>query len=677
MIAKGASRSGARQLAVYLMRVERWDTGEPTALLELRSPWAAGIDGADRHHTADQLIEAFRDWQTLVEGTKQGRDGLYHAEISPAVKYAREMTPEQWKRCADVLGEELGLQDQPRAVVLHGGTDGRPHLHVVWARTDIDTMKVVSDAYNYIAHEKASQRMELEFGHEFVPGKHAKRDRRKQPEFPREKLSQDEAQQAERLGMTKQERIVQLAEIRKPCDDGQAFKNALEQAGYILARGDKRGFVLVDQDGEMFSLTRYLPELKGTAFKEFMAPVDPAGLPSVEEAKALQQRHAAKAEQQAPEASKFLESQPAQKPAEPQAAPADAAPGAVEEPAPVAKAEPRKPEPVDPVRKAQITALRSWSDSVFAFKAALEQEGYTLARGQTGYLLFSEEGTFSLMRHAGLSKARFEAFMSPIPLEILPDIKDLIEAQRQARQDSKFLTPDEAPPPPFPLQPPKQGEPDLTTRVMVTALDRAVEAIAEAQRQASPDPELDALKKAIEQREAAETQKLADLHAGELRMAEHAADEYYLRGIDLFKRGQDEAVEALKERLREQNQGWKGVLTAIENRWNPTLGAERAKQRRNEIMQLKRRHAKELKDYEALLLQNKQLELEALHEQQRRQREQMQEQLGQERERYIREHEDAKRILADMEEERRRLEEELSHNDSLRDGPPPPKLGKT
>ena len=67
MIAKGASRSGARQLAVYLMRVERWDTGEPAELLELRSPWATGVNADDRHRTAEQLIEAFRDWQTLVD----------------------------------------------------------------------------------------------------------------------------------------------------------------------------------------------------------------------------------------------------------------------------------------------------------------------------------------------------------------------------------------------------------------------------------------------------------------------------------------------------------------------------------------------------------------------------------------------------------------------------------
>src|SRR5712691_5041883 len=238
MIAKGASRSGPRQLAVYLMRVERWDTGEPAELLELQSPWVAGVDDEDRERTAGQLIEAFRDWQTLVEGTRQGRDGLYHAEINPEAHYARTMTAEEWKRAADILAEELGLQDQPRALVLHAGTDDRPHLHVVWCRTDIDKMKVISDGYNYVAHERASQRMELEFGHEFVPGKHAKRDRKKQKDCPRQKLNQDEDQYQKRTGLSKENRIKQITALHAAADSGPAFKAALEDAGYILAKGN-------------------------------------------------------------------------------------------------------------------------------------------------------------------------------------------------------------------------------------------------------------------------------------------------------------------------------------------------------------------------------------------------------------------------------------------------------
>lgn len=344
MIAKGGARSGPKQLAVYLMRVDQYDTGEPAELLELRSPWATAPNGT-QERSAAKLIEAFRDWQTLAEGTKQGEYGLYHAQISPAPQYAKRMTPEQWKRAADILGEELGLQGQDRALVLHAGTKDRPHLHVVWGRCDIDQMKLVSDSYNYPAHERASQRMELEFGQEFVPGKHAKRDREAQPEFPRAKMNEAEAQQAARLGMTKEERIEQLAQIRENCDDGLAFKNALEDAGYVLAKGDRRGFVLVDEQGETFSLSKHLPDLKGKEYKAFMAPVDAETLPTVEEAKARQEQAAearkeearkapapeapAEAKQQGAEASKFLPGQPPQ----PTEQPAPASPEPEKQPA--------------------------------------------------------------------------------------------------------------------------------------------------------------------------------------------------------------------------------------------------------------------------------------------------------------------------------------------------------
>ena len=43
MIAKGGARSGPKQLAHYLMRVGRYDTGERAELLELRSPWATAL----------------------------------------------------------------------------------------------------------------------------------------------------------------------------------------------------------------------------------------------------------------------------------------------------------------------------------------------------------------------------------------------------------------------------------------------------------------------------------------------------------------------------------------------------------------------------------------------------------------------------------------------------------
>lgn len=272
MIIKGKSRAGPSQLARHLGRA---DTNERVELLELA--WGG-----------TSVQEAFRDWQVISEGTK-GRLGLYHANIDPDAKYA--MTRDQWLRAVEVLEEELGLQGQPRAIVMHE-KNGREHIHVVWARTDMDTMKLRSDSMNYQAHERASLRLEQEFGHEHVPGKHAKRDREAQPEFPSAEAQHDEWQQGERGGMNHRDRKAQVKGLYEASDTGPAFKAALEDAGYVLARGDRRDFVILDSDAKVHSLGRQLPGVTAKDLRAFMADINPDMLPSVSEARAAVRENA-------------------------------------------------------------------------------------------------------------------------------------------------------------------------------------------------------------------------------------------------------------------------------------------------------------------------------------------------------------------------------------------------
>src|SRR5260370_21392449 len=100
MNTKGGSRSGPAQLAKHL---QRRDTNETVDILELQSP-------------APNLNEALRDWQTLSEGTL-GTKGLYHVNIDPAIEDV--MTPEQWRRRVEVVGEELGFESQPIGGIMH------------------------------------------------------------------------------------------------------------------------------------------------------------------------------------------------------------------------------------------------------------------------------------------------------------------------------------------------------------------------------------------------------------------------------------------------------------------------------------------------------------------------------------------------------------------------------
>ena len=266
MIIKGKSRGGASQLARHLLRT---DTNERVKIIEMQSP-------------LDDLGDTLRDWQLISTGTK-GTKGLYHANISPD-NYA--MTLKQWLRCVEVLEKELGLTGQPRTIIMHMKY-GREHIHVVWQRTDIDTMTLRSDSQNYMAHERASMTLEEEFGHEMVPGKHAKRDREQQPEFPRAKYDMAEAQQFERNNIDPEQFKITLTEIYRQSDTAQAFKAALEDNGLILATGDKRGFVIVDQEGEVYSLSRQLLDVKAKELKQFLKNV--GQLPNVELATEIQE----------------------------------------------------------------------------------------------------------------------------------------------------------------------------------------------------------------------------------------------------------------------------------------------------------------------------------------------------------------------------------------------------
>ena len=207
MIIKGGSRAAPNQLGKHLLRT---DTNERVEILELQSP------------TGD-LTEALRDWQVLADGTR-GTKGLYHANIDPDARY--KMTPEQWQRSVDVLEEKLGFQGQPRAIVLHE-KEGRQHIHVVWQRTDVETMTLCSDSQNYQKHEEASLALEQEFGHEHVPGKHAKRDRKKQPEMPKAEITHAEWQQIDRTGLDPRERKDAITRLYEQSDNGNALKAAL------------------------------------------------------------------------------------------------------------------------------------------------------------------------------------------------------------------------------------------------------------------------------------------------------------------------------------------------------------------------------------------------------------------------------------------------------------------
>ena len=113
---------------------------------------------------------------------------------------------------------------------------------------------------------------------------------KKQPDFPRAKLTQDEWQQGERAKIDPAARKDQITALRQTCDTGQAFKTALEEQGYLLAKGDRRDFVIVDQAGSILSLGRQIRDIKPADLRAFMKDVDRESLPTATEAKEFQKQ---------------------------------------------------------------------------------------------------------------------------------------------------------------------------------------------------------------------------------------------------------------------------------------------------------------------------------------------------------------------------------------------------
>jgi hypothetical protein len=266
VVIKGTSCAGARRLAIHLTRT---DTNERAEVREL-----TGV-------SADDLRGALLEMEAVASGSRTTKP-FYHASIN--TRADERLTDEQRAQAIDRLAEKLGLSGQPRVVVVHE-KEGREHCHIVWSRIDLDHMRTISDSHNYRKHEEVARDLERIFGHERVQGAHAERDGK---ERPNRTPSHEEMLQADRGAVSPDEAKAAVTELWRRTDSGQSFRAALEQQGWLLARGDRRDFVVIDPNGGTHSLARRVEGAKAKDIRARMADIDPELLPSVAEARALQ-----------------------------------------------------------------------------------------------------------------------------------------------------------------------------------------------------------------------------------------------------------------------------------------------------------------------------------------------------------------------------------------------------
>ena len=267
MILKGNQRSGGIDLATHLLNSFDNDTVE--------------IDQI-RGTVARDLLGAFSEFEAIAGGTAC-KQPLYSLSINPP----SPLTRAQYETAITRIENELGLTGQPRAIVFHR-KHGREHCHVVWSRIEFRKMKAIHISHDHFKLKAVASELAAKFGLTVPQGLEDRADH-----------SLAERAQTAATGITPDQRSFEITEAYIASDSGGAFKNALAELGYTLARGDKRGFVVVDAFGHIHSLTRQIKGVRTKHIIDKLAPLTPDDLPAVHELSPVSEEHNSVAYQQA------------------------------------------------------------------------------------------------------------------------------------------------------------------------------------------------------------------------------------------------------------------------------------------------------------------------------------------------------------------------------------------
>ncbi len=263
MILKGSQRAGAAALAAHLLNEE---DNDHVAVLELHG------------FMADDLHGALREAHAISKATR-ARQYLFSLSLSPPPNHAG--TEEEFREAVQKAEAKLGLDGQPRAIILHE-KEGRRHAHVVWSRIDAGRMRAINLPHFRRKLTSLSKELYLEHGWDLPKGLQTHGG--KSPL----NFTLAEWQQARRQGIDPREIKTGLRAAVERSDTITALGHALRDQGFALAKGDRRGFVVVDLEGHVYALPRWA----GLKAKEMGARFgSPDNLPSVEEQRTMMRGH--------------------------------------------------------------------------------------------------------------------------------------------------------------------------------------------------------------------------------------------------------------------------------------------------------------------------------------------------------------------------------------------------
>lgn len=255
MILKGSKRGSAVDLGKHLLKAEN----EHVEIHEIRG------------FVADNVIGALKEVQAISRGTKCSKF-LFSLSLSPPE--TENVPVKAFEDAIDTIEAKLGLSGQPRVVIFHE-KEGRRHAHCVWSRINAETMTAIDQPHFKLKLQDIARKLYLEHGWKMPDGL--------LDSALRNPLNFDRKEwfQAKRTGQDPRVIKAFFQQCWAASDSGKALRQALEEKGYFLARGDRRTVVAVDIHGEVYAVARWA----GVKSKDVVARMgdDMTALPSVDE----------------------------------------------------------------------------------------------------------------------------------------------------------------------------------------------------------------------------------------------------------------------------------------------------------------------------------------------------------------------------------------------------------
>ncbi|KCZ93817.1 relaxase/mobilization nuclease domain-containing protein [Hyphomonas johnsonii] len=235
MILHGNARGGGSELAVHLMRT---DENEHVQVHDVSG------------FMSDDVRGAFLEVEALAKGTRCQKP-LFSLSLSPPKD--ANASAKDFEQAIAKAEEALGLSGQPRVIVFHEKGEHRDrHCHVVWSRINAEQMRAIPMPFNRLKMRDVSRDLFIEHGWDVPRGLINSQERNPL------NYTLEQYQQAKRIGRHADEIKADIQAAWAMSDTRAAFEHALQDKGFKLARGDRRGFVVVDHEGEVMSVPRWV-----------------------------------------------------------------------------------------------------------------------------------------------------------------------------------------------------------------------------------------------------------------------------------------------------------------------------------------------------------------------------------------------------------------------------------